>query len=103
MMSVDFGGIVQPWHVLTAVIMSVAGVATALKNAARSANEFKNNVLDELKVTRVSIKELLVDLAARNPEAMGRVAASMDDETVAAFVRESRKRNFQPDKGNKAG
>lgn len=80
----DFS-VVQPWHVLTAVTT----FALALW---RMIAKLRKNVLDELRVVRVSVRELLQDLAVRNPEAMGRIVAAMDDQSVIEFVRSTDRR-----------
>lgn len=85
MSSPDLTGIIQPWHVLTAV----TGFAALLW---RMIVKLRKTVLDELKVVRVSVRELLQDLAVRNPDAMGRIVAAMDEQSVIDFVRSSDRR-----------
>jgi hypothetical protein len=77
--------IIQPWHVLTAVTTFSLAIW-------RMIVRLRKNVLDELKVVRVSVRELLQDLAVRNPEAMGRIVAAMDDQSVIEFVRSTDRR-----------
>ena len=89
---IGFSASIEPWHVLTAVLTSVVALGATLWRVIISAGTFRKSVLDELKVTRVSIRELLTDLANRNPEAMGKIVAAMNDQSVSDFVRgESKK------------
>lgn len=78
---------IEPWHVFITLIISVMSLALTIAGVMRSANTFRKSVLDELRVTRVSIRELLGDMAERNPEAIGRIVSAMNDETVSEFVR----------------
>lgn len=78
---------VEPWHILTAQFAMLAGMAEVIRRVAKAGVSFKKSVLDELKVTRLSIKELLGDLAERNPQAMARIIAAMDDQSVLDYVR----------------
>lgn len=78
---------IEPWHVFITLIISIVGLGGTLLGVMRSANAFRKSVLDELRVTRVSIRELLSDMAERNPEAIGRIVSAMNDETVSEFVR----------------
>lgn len=87
-----FTGAIEPWHVFVTLLTAIAGLAIVLGKVLRSAGVFRKSILDELKVTRVSIKELLEDLTVRNPEAMGRIVAAMDDHSVIDFVRSADRR-----------
>jgi hypothetical protein len=78
---------VQPWHILTAQFAMLATLAEVIRRVAKAGTAFKKSVIDELKVTRLSIKELLGDLAERNPQAMARIIAAMDDQSVLEYVR----------------
>lgn len=82
---------IEPWHVFVTLLISVFSLFGIIFRLIKTANAFRANVLGELRVTRVSIKELLSDLSKRNPEAMGRIVAAMDDKTVIDFVRNQRK------------
>jgi hypothetical protein len=83
----DLGTSVEPIHVLLTVILLFFTLAGIIWKVMKSAGRFRNSVLEELKVTRVSIKELLGDLASRNPEALGRVVAAMNEQSVLDFVK----------------
>lgn len=78
---------IEPWHVFITLIISILSLGGTLLGVMRSANRFRTSVLDELRVTRVSIKELLSDMAERNPEAIGRIVAAVNDQSITDFVR----------------
>lgn len=80
---------IEPWHVLLTVIGSVITISLSIGRVIRT---FHKTIVDELKVTRISIKELLSDLAVRNPTAMARIVAAIDDKSVIEFVRSSERR-----------
>lgn len=87
-----FTGAIEPWHVFVTLLTAMASLAVVLGRIMRSTGTFRKSILDELRVTRVSIKELLEDLTVRNPEAMGRIVAAMDDHSVIDFVRSADRR-----------
>jgi hypothetical protein len=88
MINFDPHSSIEPWHVLTAMF---AGLGMMIGILWRALKNFKSSVVDELRVTRISIKELLADLAERNPQAMARIIAAMDDQSVVSFVRSKKK------------
>lgn len=80
--------LIHPWHVLLTLLLFIGALAEALRRIANAGTEFRKNVLDELRVSKVSIKELLADLAERKPEAMARIVVAMDDQKIIDFVRD---------------
>jgi hypothetical protein len=82
-------GDIQPWQVFLTVLGSILTLAGVLYKLIKS---FHKSVMIELRVTRIAIKELLADLAARNPTAMGRIVAAIDDESIIEFVQSNERR-----------
>lgn len=88
----SFAGAIEPWHVFVTLCTAIIALTATLWKIIQSAGLFKKSVIDELKVTRISIKELLEDLTERNPSAMARIVAAMDDKSIMDFVRSSDRR-----------
>jgi len=82
-------GDIQPWQVFLTVLGSVITLGGILYRVVKS---FHKSIISELRVTRISIKELLADLAARNPSAMGRIVAAIDDKSIIEFVQSNERR-----------